>query len=172
MSTSYSGLDAKDRATARRIFIKGVEVLMQHPAQLHYSQDMRLRWEGIDDEIIPWTASGRLNGKYPKHGDCSSTGTYLLWLALAHHFHLPDRVNRQGWKAGYTGTLFDHGKPVHDLSRLKIGDAIIYGRSASATEHVAWSIGGRRAFSHGSEGGPFIVDFEYRSDRVGVRRYI
>lgn len=172
MSASYSGLHAHDRDIARRLFIKGVQVLMAHPSQLHYSQDMRARWEGINDEIIPWAASGRLNGKYPKHGDCSSTGTYLMWLALAHHFHLPDRVNGQDWKAGFTGTLIDHGKTVQDWSKLKVGDAIIYGRSHAATSHVAWSIGGRRAFSHGSEAGPFIVDFEYRSDIVGVRRYI
>jgi hypothetical protein len=172
MSASYSGLNARDRAVARRLFIKGVEVLMAHPVQLHYSQDMTLRWEGIHDEIVPWFKSGRLNGRYPKHGDCSSTGTYLMWLALAHHFHLPDRVNGQNWYAGFTGTLLDHGKTIHDLSRLKIGDAIIYGRSAGATSHVAWAIGGRRAFSHGGDAGPFIVDFEYRPDRVGVRRYI
>jgi hypothetical protein len=172
MSGSYSGLNAKDRATARRLFIKGVEVLMAHPAQLHYSQNMVERWEGINEEIIPWYRTGRLNGKYPKHGDCSSTGTYLMWLALANHFHLPDNVNGQGWKAGYTGTLIDHGKVVSDWSRLKIGDAIIYGPSRTNTVHVAWSIGGRRAFSHGSEGGPFLVDFQYRPDIVGVRRYV
>lgn len=172
MSTSYSGLDAKDRATARRIFIKGVEVLMAHTVQLHYSQDMRLRWEGIDDEIIPWTAGGRLNGKYPKHGDCSSTGTYLLWLALAHHFHLSDRVNGQGWKAGFTGTLIDHGKTVSSPKSLKIGDAVLYGPSRSNTEHVAWSIGGDRVFSHGGEAGPFILRWNYRSDVVAFRRYI
>lgn len=170
--SSYSGLNERDRAVARRLFIKGVEVLMAHPAQLHYSQDMTLRWEGIHDAIIPWFNNGRINGRYPKHGDCSSTGTYLLWLALAHHFHLPDTVNGAAWKAGYTGTLIDHGKQVRDWSRLKVGDAIIYGASHSSTEHVAWSIGGRRAFSHGSEAGPFIVDFEYRHDIVGVRRYI
>lgn len=172
MSASYSGLDPRDRATARRLFIKGVQVLMDHPAQLHYSQDMELRWEGIDDEIIPWTRTGRLNGKYPKHGDCSSTGTYLLWLALAHHFHLPDRVNGQSWDAGYTGTLIDHGKVVHDPRNLKVGDAIIYGSSRENTKHVAWSIGGTRAFSHGSEGGPYIVEWDYRRDVVGMRRYI
>lgn len=170
--SSYSGLNERDRATARRLFIKGVEVLMAHPTQLHYTQNMTDRWEGINDEIIPWTAAGRINGKYPKHGDCSSTGTYLMWLALAHHFHLPDRVNGQNWKAGYTGTLIDHGKPVHDWGRLKVGDAIIYGPSVSRSEHVAWSIGGRRAFSHGSEAGPFIVDYAYRPDILAIKRYI
>jgi hypothetical protein len=170
--SSYSGLNERDRDVARRLFVKGVEVLMAHPAQVHYSQNMVDRWEGIHDEIIPWTAAGRVNGKYPKHGDCSSTVTYLLWLALAHHFHLPDRVNGQNWQAGYTGTLIDHGKTVKDWSRLKVGDLIIYGSSVSNTEHVAGSIGGRRAFSHGSEAGPFLVDFEYRSDIVAVKRYI
>lgn len=170
--SSYSGLNARDRATARRLFIKGVEVLMAHPAGLHYSQNMQLRWEGIDKKIVPWTRTGQVNGKYPKHGDCSSTVTYLLWLALHNHFHLADIVNRLDWQAGYTGTLIDHGKTVKDWSRLKVGDLIIYGSSVSNTEHVAGSIGGRRAFSHGSEAGPFIVDFEYRGDIVAIKRFI
>lgn len=173
LAASYSKLDEADRAIARRLFVKGVEVLITHPAQLHYSQDMVARWEGITQQIVPWTSNGKLvDGRYPRHGDCSSTGTYLLWLALAHHFHLPDLANGEAWQAGYTGTLITHGKPVHDWSQLRVGDAVIYGPSVSATEHVAWSIGGRRVFSHGSEAGPFLLDFEYRSDIVGIRRYI
>lgn len=172
LAGSYSRLNDSDRAIARRLFIKGVEVLMSHPAQLHYSQDMTLRWEGIRDRIVPWTASGKLNGKYPKHGDCSSTGEYLMWLAFAHHFHLADLLSAEAWKAGWTGSLVQHGKPVHDWSKLKVGDAVFYGPSIDETEHVTWSIGGRRVFSHGSEAGPFLLDFEYRSDIVAIRRYI
>lgn len=170
--TSYSGLDVKDSVVARRIFVKGVEVLMAHAPDVHYSQDLRLRWEGINDEIIPWFSGGRINGKYPHHGDCSSTGTYLLWLALHHHFGLSDRVNGQSWRAGYTGTLLDHGKHIKSPSQLKIGDAVLYGRPGSTGEHVAWSIGGDRVFSHGSERGPFILPYNYRPDVMGFRRYI
>lgn len=170
--SSYSGLSEKDRATARRIIVKGVEVLMAHTAALHYSQDAKARWEGINGKIIPWDAKGRINGRFPKHGDCSSTDTYLLWLALEHHFGLGDIVNREKWLAGYTGTMISHGKPVRDLSALKVGDQIFYGASVAKTEHVVTSLGGRRVFSHGSEGGPYILDLAYRSDRVGVRRFI
>lgn len=170
--SSYSGLDEADRATARRLVLKGAEVLLNHPEQLHYSQDATLRWEGIHNRIIPWTQTGVLNGKYPKHGDCSSTDTYLLWLALGHHFHLGDIVNGQGWLAGYTGTMVTRGKAVHDLSRLRIGDQVFYGPSVKATEHVVTSLGGRRVFSHGSEKGPYVLDIDYRPDRVAVRRFI
>lgn len=170
--SSYSGLNEKDRATARRIIVKGVEVLMAHTAALHYSQDAVERWEGIQGKIVPWDAKGRINGRFPKHGDCSSTDTYLLWLALHHHFALPDIVNGEQWLAGYTGTMVGHGKAVHDLSALKVGDQIFYGASIHETEHVVTSLGGRRVFSHGGEGGPYILDLAYRSDRVAVRRYI
>jgi hypothetical protein len=170
--TSYSGLNAKDRATARRLFLKGVSVLMDHKDDLHYSQDMKLRWEGINEEIVPWYRTGRLNGKFPHHGDCSSTGTYLLWLALNNHFHLPDKVNGAKWLAGYTGTLLDHGKHIKSPASLKIGDAVLYGNPGSTGEHVAWSIGGDRVFSHGSERGPFILPWNYRGDVMGFRRYI
>jgi hypothetical protein len=169
--SSYSGLGARDRAMARHLTLKGVAVLMDHPAKLHYSQDMALRWEGINRRIIPWTATGKLNGHYPKHGDCSSTVTYLLWLALAHHFHLGDIVNGQGWQAGFTGTLLDHGKEVSPHRGLP-GDLLIYGRPGTTGEHVAMKIGDNRVFSHGSEAGPFILPYDYRTDIMCARRYI
>jgi hypothetical protein len=172
VSGAYSGLGAIDRATARRLLLKGVGVLMDNPPAVHYTQNMVDRWEGINDEIIPWTSSGRLNGRCIRHGDCSSTVTWLLWLALKHHFHMADHVNGQNWKAGYTGTLYDHGKHVVFAKNMKVGDLIIYGSSPSRTEHVTMSIGGSRVFSHGSEAGPFILPYNYRGDILGIRRYI
>jgi hypothetical protein len=168
---SYSGLNAKDRALARRLLLKAVGVMMDHPAQIHYTQEAVARWEGIRERIVPWTATGKLNGRYPKHGDCSSTCTWLLWLALAHHFHLPDHVNGEGWAAGYTGTLIGHGKEVSLRDGLP-GDLVLYGTSRSNTEHVAMKIGHNRVFSHGSEGGPYILPYNYRSDVICARRYI
>lgn len=170
--SSYSGLNERDRATARRIIVKGADVLMAHTQALHYTQDLTARWEGINRQIIPWDKYGRINGKFPKHGDCSSTDTYLLWLALHHHFGLPDKVSFLNWERGNTDSMVPHGKPVHDLSALKVGDQVFYGASVNATEHVTTSLGGRRVFSHGSEGGPYILDVDYRGDRVAVRRYI
>ena len=61
---------------------------------------------------------------------------------------------------------------AHDKN-IKIGDLIFYGdQGGGVPKHVAISLGGRRALSHGSEAGPLIVDIDYRSDRRMTRRYI
>lgn len=169
--SSPSGLNAGEQQLARRLVLKAIAVLMDHPEQLHYSQDMRLRWEGITDGIVPWDARGRLNGHYIHHGDCSSTVTWLLWLALHHHFHLADHVNGENWKAGFTGTLLHHGQQV-SVTHGRPGDLVLYGQPGTDGEHVAMKIGHNRVFSHGSEAGPFILPYNYRPDIIGARRYI
>lgn len=163
MSGRVSGLTDAEAAEARRVVLLGVELLMGHKKTVHYTQGPR-RWEGIDKRL-------RIaEGAYPHYGDCSSTHTWLLWNALTHVGALRDTVNGAAWKGGYTGTIASHGKLVVDMRNAKVGDAVLYG--VGTFQHVATYIGGGRAFSHGSEAGPFIVGMDYRPDRAMVRRHI
>jgi hypothetical protein len=142
--------------------------MLAHKGQVHYSQG-RDRWEGIDHHLT------HLNNTFPKHCDCSSTATWLLWDAIARTYGVRDLVNHAGWKAGYTGTMQGGGKQVKHDSNLLIGDCVFYGdQGGGISEHVAVYIGGGKVFSHGSEGGPYILPLDYRRDRRKNlnRRYI
>lgn len=165
MSARVSGLSDVHAAEARRVILLGVRLLMADPAGVHYTQDAVQRWEGIAHEL-------RIAERdYPRHGDCSSTHSWLLWNALTHVGVDRDLVNGAAWKGGYTGTIASHGKPVHDVRSAKVGDAVLYG-PAPTFEHVATYIGGGRVFSHGSERGPFLLGVDYRPDRHMIRRHI
>lgn len=162
--SSVSGLSERHRAQARREIIRGCELLLANKGSVHYSQGAN-RWEGIARGLkIP-------QGEFPHHGDCSSTATWLLWNALHIPYGVRDVVNGANWRAGYTGTIARHGKLVQHDRSLKVGDLILYGR-APTYEHVVVSLGGRVAFSHGGEAGPFKVDIDYRGDRGPSRRFI
>lgn len=163
-SARVSGLSDAHAAEARRIILRGVELLMAAPTLVHYTQGP-LRWSAIDRKLRV------VDGECLHNGDCSSTATWLLWNALTHVGVSKDIVNAQAWKAGYTGTMAAHGKRVVDLRNAKVGDAVLYG-PAPTFEHVAVYIGGGRVFSHGSEAGPFILGVDYRRDRGMIRRYI
>lgn len=139
--------------------------MLAHPGSIHYTQG-KLRWEGINRNL----RSAR--GEYPHHSDCSSSATWVLWNALTANGVAHDIVNGTNWKAGYTGTMLAHGKPVRHRANWRVGDCIIYGRTGSTGAHVVVYLGGNRAFSHGSEGGPYLVDVDYRPDIMAVRRYI
>lgn len=133
---------------------------------VHYSQGAN-RWEGIRDRDT------HLRGTYPKHCDCSSTATWMLWDAIARSYHVHDIVNHAEWTAGYTGSMYQNGVLVKHDSNLKIGDLIFYGdQGGGIPEHVAVYIGGGHVFSHGGEGGPYILPLDYRRDRRMSRRYI
>lgn len=164
--TSVSGLSPQHAAQARRTILKGVDLLLRNPAAVHYSQNAAQRWEGIDRDL-------RIqNGEVITHGDCSSTHTWLLWCALTGvHPSIADLVNGEHWKAGFTGTIIHHGKPVVHISNAKVGDAILYGPLPNC-EHVATYIGGGLVFSHGGEAGPFKLGVDYRPDRTAIRRHI
>jgi hypothetical protein len=159
---TYSGLPAKDRATARRLIYNACRLMVNHGPTVHYTQDMFSRWEGIRQGLRAW------KGEYPRHSDCSACATWILWQPYR-HFHLRDKVNGTDWQTGYTGTLSKHGKTIRGT--LKIGDLIFYG-SAWPYEHVTISLGGRLVFSHGSEAGPYLLDIDYRSDRKVIKRFI
>jgi cell wall-associated NlpC family hydrolase len=166
MGRRVSGLDDAQAAHARRVIIKDAKNMITHKREIHYSQGPD-RWEGIDGRRT------HLNNTYPKHCDCSSTSTWMLWDAMGRPYGVRDVVNGANWRAGYTGTQYDHGKRVKHDSNLKIGDLIFYGdQGGGIPEHVAVYVGGGFVFSHGSEGGPYILRLDYRHDRRQSRRYI
>ena len=166
MSRRISGLSDEHAAHARRIIIKDVHNMLLNKHAIHYSQGAD-RWEGIAHRCT------HLHGTYPHHCDCSSTTTWLLWDAMGRPYGVRDLVNGTNWSRGYTGTQYNHGKQVKHDSNLKIGDLIFYGdQGGGVPEHVAMYIGGGMVFSHGSEGGPYILRLDYRPDRRQSRRYI
>lgn len=166
MGQRVSGLTDQQAAHARAVILRDVKNMMAHQSEIHYSQGPN-RWEGIAERCT------HMHNTFPKHCDCSSTTSWMLWDALAHSYHVHDIVNGANWAAGYTGTQYSHGKQVKHDSNLKVGDLIFYGTQAGGVpEHVAIYVGGGMVFSHGGEAGPFILRLDYRSDRRQSRRYI
>lgn len=166
MSGSVSGLSDAHRAHARKIILRDVNLMIRNKSSVHYSQKAN-RWVGIDRKL-----SG-LEGKYPATCDCSSTATWMLWDGMCRNYGVRDLVNGAAWRAGYTGTMYTRGKAVQHDSSIKVGDCIFYGdQGGGIPSHVAMAIGGGLVFSHGSEGGPYILKLDYRNDRRMTRRYI
>lgn len=161
--SSVSGLSPKHRERARDLATRAAILGLQHAPSVHYTQGTK-RWEGITKHLKAW------RGEYPKYADCSAFATWCLWNGLD-HYGVRDTVNGQDWKAGYTGTMLKHGKPVAHESNVLRGDLAIYG-TAWPGEHVAFCIGGGLVISHGSEAGPFKLPLHYRSDLLEIRRFI
>jgi cell wall-associated NlpC family hydrolase len=161
--SGQAGLSEQHRAEARRVLLKGVDLLMRNPAAVHYTQGPA-RWEGIQKKLR--IAAGQC----PTHGDCSSTHSWLVWNALTHVGAKADHLNGQKWAWGWTGTIASHGQLVTDVRNAKVGDAVLYGIGPSF-QHVATYIGGGLVFSHGSERGPYILGIDYRPDRGQIRRH-
>lgn len=84
------------------------------------------------------------------------------------HLGHRDTVNGESWRAGFTGTLLEHGREVGTPAP---GDLALYG-SGFPGEHVAIYTGGGLVVSHGSEAGPLLLPLHYRSDLMQIRRYI
>lgn len=168
-----SGLSKEHAAKARELDAVIARVLVAHAPQVRYTQGSD-RWGAIDQNIIPWDKSGKLNGQFLHRGDCSSTSTWKLgWVVLHHHFHTTrDVMNGQALRAGFTGTMVVHGKEVVHQSNWKVGDRLFYGPSVWATEHVTDYMGGGVVFSHGSDAGPYFLKYDYRGDHVATRRYL
>lgn len=129
---------------------------------LHYSEDPQLRWEGIE------TQRDASKGQFPEYADCSSFATWCYWNGLFFRGGHSDIINGEHWKAGWTGTMMQHGAAV--ASPIP-GDAVIYGRGPDGS-HTAIYTGGGLVVSNGSEGGPYLLRWNYRSDVLAIRRYI
>lgn len=100
--------------------------------------------------------------------------TWAFWNGVTSvaGMNAPDLVNGAGWTAGYTGTLLSHGRTV-PISERQGGDAIIYGTGFPG-HHVAMvdNEDHDMVYSHGSEAGPFHLNYRYRHDIMSCRRYI
>jgi hypothetical protein len=166
-----SGLRHAQKTAARDRAVQAAMLGYYHRSAIHYTQLGR-RWEGITD-----TRYSR-QGQYPNYADCSAYVTWCLWNALKVAYGVKDVVNGADWRAGYTGTMLSHGMVVEKVADMRRGDAVLYG-SGPPGKHTAIIVGrkgGRRGtpmvVSHGSEGGPYYVAYNYRSDIMSVRRYI
>lgn len=158
----------KERIRARDLAVGAALLGLHHAPAIHYTQGPA-RWDGIAHDLKAW------RGQFPTEADCSAFVTWCLWNGLD-HFHVRDLVNGEGWKAGYTGTLAEHGVRVDGLA-LQRADVVLYG-PGWPYKHTAIVLGReprtRRTLviSHGSEAGPFLLPIDYRSDRAQVRRFI
>jgi hypothetical protein len=164
--------DDADRAEALGIELKKLRVRIvraamlghQHAPKVHYTTGPR-RWDGI-------TSRCRAHlGRFPRWADCSSYVTWCLWDALGGPNAGPDVVNGQSWKGGFTGTMKQNGRRVPGgIANALAGDLVLYGGGTG--KHVTIVVAENKVISHGSEGGPFLVRPDYRSDIAEVRRYI
>jgi hypothetical protein len=165
---SVSGLSRDQRIRARDRAVQAALLGLHNAPKVHYTMDAR-RWSGIKKH-----RDARV-GEYPTQSDCSSFATWCLWNGLHLGFGLGDLVNGAGWNAGYTGTMLTHGKRVRHLANVRRGDCVLYG-SGGTGEHVTIVVGKRQGVpmvvSHGSEGGPYFVAYNYRPDVMEIRRYI
>jgi hypothetical protein len=135
---SVSGLNDRHRQEARSRAVAAAILALAHAPAIHYTQSAS-RWQGIADTRY----SAR--GEYPNYVDCSAFVTWCLWNGLYVPFRVRDTVNGQNWRAGYTGTMLQHGKPVQHPENMIRGDAVIYGAPAPpaatppCTSAGAWS---------------------------------
>jgi len=165
--SAISGLSPLSKRTnARRLAVNAAWLAYHNRDRVHYTQDAR-RWQGIDRGLKAW------KGQYPTYADCSSFATWCIWNGLD-HYGVRDVVNGAAWKAGWTGTMLDHGKEAINGHYLE-GDCVIYGSNPG--RHTAIIVGfdaNRRpmVISHGSEAGPYYLPYNYRSDINSIRRYI
>jgi len=104
-------------------------------ASEHYTQGGS-RWMGITNRVYPPSA--------PTYSDCSSAATWCYWTQYGGG---NDFINGQSWKAGYTGTMLDHGTVV-SVASAQAGDLCFYYNPVS---HVAIYIGDLKVISHGAD---------------------
>jgi hypothetical protein len=167
--SSVSGLSRDQRIRCRDRVVQAAKLGLAHKAQVHYSQNLFKRWSGIR-----YHRNAAL-GQFPRNSDCSSFATWCLWNGLLLQFGLGDIVNGQGWNAGYTGSMLQHGRVVQDNSNVLRGDCVFYG-SAWPGEHVTIVVshlnGVPMVISHGEETGPWYIPYNYGSHIYQIRRYI
>lgn len=103
--------------------------------------------------------------RLPQTHDCSGFATACYKRAGAAD---PNALGYSGY--GWTGTLATHGRSV-SLAAARPGDLVFYG-SGYPYSHVAVYVGAGRVVSHGSEGGPYLLNIDYRRDRRVIRSYL
>lgn len=153
-------LTVRQRKKAINLMLQAAVLGLHHAQGLHYSMGPE-RWQGIAYRRVA------IRGLYPAVADCSSFYTWCAWNGLYVPFKYPDVVNGQGWHAGWTGTMMEHG---HRVASPLPGDAVIYGPGPNGS-HTAIYTGGGLVVSNGSESGPLLLPWRYRADVLSVRRY-
>lgn len=167
VSGSVSGLSKENRLQARRSTVKAAVLAFNNAPAVHYTQDAVKRWEGISKSL----RSSR--GDFPRNADCSSFATWCLWNGLKARFGVRDTVNNLNWRGGFTGTMHNCGKRVIHQQNWLLADCVLYGIVGQPrTHHVGVHVGDGWVISHGSEGGPYKLRWNYRADVLAVRRYI
>jgi hypothetical protein len=143
--------DKDPEVKIRAAIIANALYLYNHRNLVHYRQSRPI--DGHKDKH-----------KLPLYTDCSGAATDVYEWGGGPD---PNGLNFNG--AGYTGTIARHGKYV-PLSEAGQADTVLYGQKWPY-EHVVLLLqkGSRKVWSHGSEGGPYILDIDYRSDRVEIR---
>jgi hypothetical protein len=96
--------------------------------------------------------------------DCSAFATLVYKEAGCAD---PNDNNYNG--AGNTGTLIAHGAPVFQPSP---GDLVFYGGTPGYPGHVSVYVGGGQVIEIGSANGILKLAWDYRSDMIGIRRYV
>lgn len=167
--TTVSGLSAEHASHARGLLLLSAKTMVANKTLIHYSQGAD-RMEYVRNRLTI------IEHQYPKHGDCSSTTYGMLWDAIHRNYGVRDLVAGCNWNPDgliYTGSMYKNGKRVVHDENIKVGDLIYFGdQGGGIPEHVAMAMGGRTIFSHGSEGGPYFLDLDYRGDRRMTQRYI
>jgi cell wall-associated NlpC family hydrolase len=124
---------------------------------IHYTESS-WRGYGVRNQIKP--------PQIPRYEDCSSFATWCYYAA-----GVSDPNNLDYKIVGYTGTLVKQGKEV-TIQQAQPGDLVFYGGTADVPGHVAIYIGDGKVVSNGSEGGPYLLAWNYRSDVHSIRSYL
>lgn len=167
--SSPSGLTRHQRVVARDRAVQAAMLGYRNRGSVHYTQDASLRWEGIRQNLVA------RHGQFPRHADCSAYTTWCLWNGLYVPFNVGDIINGQHWRYGWTGTQAQHGRVISHVRNARRGDLVLYGPGAPF-KHVAIVVDVSKdvpvVVSHGSENGPYLLPYNYRSDVGEIRRYI
>jgi len=127
------------QVTASRQGLKDAALWVAHTGKsISYTQSSPNRWSAINKRVCP-------KAGVPASADCSAFVTWLYWSAFGKG---TDHLNGQGWKAGYTGTMEQHGVRV-SLDKAQPGDVVLYGSPAF---HAALYIGNGQVVSYGRTG--------------------
>lgn len=156
------GLNAGERIRARDLAVQAAALAVQKNASIEYTMGPK-RWDPIKRKRKAF------RGEAGNFQDCSSFATWCLWNGLS-HFGVRDVVNGQRFRAGWTGSMINHGQRVSRAEVLR-GDCVFYAGSDGRIGHVTIYVGGGMVISHGSEPGPRKLRIDYRPI-AQIRRYI
>lgn len=171
-SLSSTGLTYSQRRHARDLIVVAAKAGLAHKTALHYTKSSPQRWEAITNK------RDATKGDYPRYADCSSFYTWCAWNGLFLPYRCKDVVNNGSWLWGNTWSMIQNGARVYKLANTLRGDAVLYGSPSHTAVVVGWDTDPRDSkkkpfvISNGSEGGPYYLPYDYRSDIHSIRRYV